>query len=65
LLPRYRKVSPDNVYYYAISARSSRIDGLLIHDVPAPAMAEIRGLPGEPRFDAKALRRQIPRQSDT
>ncbi|MHC4070559.1 MAG: gamma-glutamylcyclotransferase family protein [Planctomycetota bacterium] len=41
LLPRYRKVSPDNVYFYAIAARSSRIDGLVIHDVPAPAMAEI------------------------
>ena len=41
LLPRYRKVSPDNVYFYAIAARSSRIEGLVIHDVPAPAMAEI------------------------
>ncbi len=41
LLPRYRKVSPDNVYFYAIAARSSRIEGLVIHDVPAQAMAEI------------------------
>ncbi|MFC1793323.1 gamma-glutamylcyclotransferase family protein [Planctomycetota bacterium] len=41
LLPRYRRVSPDDVYYYAISAPSSRIEGFVIHDVPAAAMAEI------------------------
>jgi hypothetical protein len=41
LLPHYRRVSPDNVYYYAIAARPSRIEGLVIHDVPARAMAEI------------------------
>ncbi len=41
LLSGYRKVSPDNVYFYAIAGRSSRIDGLLIHDVSAEAMSEI------------------------
>lgn len=41
LLPRYRRVSPDNVYYYAIAAPSSRIEGFVIHDVPAAAMAGI------------------------
>ncbi|MGB2864232.1 MAG: gamma-glutamylcyclotransferase family protein [Sedimentisphaerales bacterium] len=41
LLPRYRRVSPDNVYFYAIAAPSSRIEGFVIHDVPAAAMAEI------------------------
>ncbi len=41
LLPHYRRVSPDNVYYYAIAARPSRIEGLVIHDIPARAMAEI------------------------
>jgi len=41
LLPRYRRVSPDNVYYYAIAAASSRIEGFVIHDVPAAAMAGI------------------------
>ena len=55
LLPRYRKVSPDNVYYYAISARSSRIDGLLIHDVPAPAMAEIDRYEGK-RYDRESVK---------
>ncbi|MHC4424828.1 MAG: gamma-glutamylcyclotransferase family protein [Planctomycetota bacterium] len=41
LLPRYRRVSPDNVYFYAIAAPASRIEGLVIYDVPARAMAEI------------------------
>ena len=54
LLPRYRKVSPDNVYYYAIAARSSRIDGLVIHDVPAKAMAEIDRYEGK-RYDRESV----------
>ena len=41
LLPSYRKVSPDNVYFYAVANPSSRINGLVIYDVPARAMAEI------------------------
>ncbi len=40
-LPNYRKVSPDNVYYYAVSSRSSRIEGLVIYDIPSRVMAEI------------------------
>jgi hypothetical protein len=40
-LPHYRRVSPDNVYYYAVATPSSRIEGFVIHDVPAPAMADI------------------------
>ncbi len=40
-LPHYRKVSPDNVYFYAVAALSSRIEGFVIYDVPAPAMTEI------------------------
>ena len=41
LLPRHRRVSPDNVYHYAVAAPSSRIDGFVIYDVPPSAMAEI------------------------
>jgi hypothetical protein len=52
LLPRYRRVSPDNVYYYAIAAPSSRIEGFVIHDVPAPAMAEID------RYEGKRYERE-------
>ena len=54
LLPRYRKVSPDNVYYYAIAARSSRIDGLVIHDIPTKAMAEIDRYEGK-RYDRESV----------
>ena len=55
LLPHYRKVSPDNVYYYAIAAQSSRIEGLVIHDVPAEAMAEIDRYEGK-RYDRETVK---------
>jgi gamma-glutamylcyclotransferase (GGCT)/AIG2-like uncharacterized protein YtfP len=54
LLPHYRRVSPDNVYYYAIAAPSSRIEGFVIHDVPAPAMAEIDRYEGK-RYDRETV----------
>ena len=38
-LPHYRRVSPDNVYFYAVATPASRIEGLVIHDVPLSAMA--------------------------
>jgi hypothetical protein len=38
-LPHYRRVSPDNVYYYAVPAPPARIEGLVIHGVPPAAMA--------------------------
>ena len=47
LLPHYRKLSPDNVYFYAVPAQSSRIDGFVIYDVPAHAMAEIDSYEGK------------------
>ncbi|MHC4194728.1 MAG: gamma-glutamylcyclotransferase family protein [Planctomycetota bacterium] len=40
-LSRYRKVSPDNVYYYAVRNPPSRIEGFLIYNIPATAMAEL------------------------
>jgi hypothetical protein len=55
LLPRYRRVSPDNVYFYAIAAPSSRIEGLIIHDVPAWAMSEIDRYEGK-RYGREAVR---------
>jgi gamma-glutamylcyclotransferase (GGCT)/AIG2-like uncharacterized protein YtfP len=55
LLPRYRKVSPDNVYFYAVADRASRIEGLVIYDVPAPAMAEIDKYEGR-RYDRETVR---------
>ena len=53
-LPYYRKVSPDNVYFYAVVAPSSRIEGLVIYDVPAWAMAEIDKYEGK-RYDRETV----------
>ena len=53
LLPGYRRLSPDNVYYYAVSEPSARIDGMVIHDVPPAAMAEID------RYEGKRYEREI------
>ncbi len=55
LLPHYRSVSPDNVYYYAIEAPSSRIEGLVISDIPAGAMAEIDRYEGK-RYERETVR---------
>ncbi|MBM4025336.1 MAG: gamma-glutamylcyclotransferase [Planctomycetes bacterium] len=51
-LPHYRRVSPDNVYYYAVPAHPARIEGILIHDVPRMALAEID------RYEGKRYQRQ-------
>ena len=55
LLPRYRKVSPDNVYFYAVADSSARIEGLVIYDVPTAAMAEIDRYEGR-RYDRETVR---------
>jgi gamma-glutamylcyclotransferase (GGCT)/AIG2-like uncharacterized protein YtfP len=52
VLPGHRRVSPDNVYWYAVADRDSRIEGLVIHDVPPRAMADID------RYEGKRYRRQ-------
>ena len=52
-LPRYRKVSPDNVYFYAVEAPASRIEGLVIHEIPLPAMAEVD------RYEGKRYQREM------
>jgi len=41
LLAHHRRVSPDNVYFYAVPDASAKIEGFVIYDVPTPAMAEI------------------------
>jgi gamma-glutamylcyclotransferase (GGCT)/AIG2-like uncharacterized protein YtfP len=51
-LPRYRRVSPDNVYFYAVPAPTSRIEGLVIHDIPPGAMAEVD------RYEGKRYQRE-------
>jgi gamma-glutamylcyclotransferase (GGCT)/AIG2-like uncharacterized protein YtfP len=51
-LPHYRKVSPDNVYFYAVPDLSSKIEGFVIYDVPPSAMAEID------RYEGKRYKRE-------
>ncbi len=41
LLPNYRRVSPDNVYFYAVKDLNSKIEGIVIYDVPMSAFKEI------------------------
>ncbi len=55
LLPHHRKVTPDNVYFYAVPSSSSRIEGFVIYDVPALAMAEIDRYEGK-RYDRETVR---------
>jgi len=54
-LPRYRKVSPDNVYFYAISDTSARIEGLVVYDVPVSALAEVDRYEGR-RYERETVR---------
>ncbi|MCJ7728631.1 MAG: gamma-glutamylcyclotransferase [Sedimentisphaerales bacterium] len=55
LLPGHKKVSPDNVYFYAVESAGSRIEGLVIYDVPAGAMAEIDKYEGK-RYERETVR---------
>jgi len=41
MLDGFRRVSPDNVYFYAIREPDSKIQGFVIHNIPASAMAVI------------------------
>lgn len=52
LLPGHRRVSPDNVYYYAVADNSSRIEGFVIYDVPKKVMDEID------KYEGKRYQRQ-------
>ncbi|MCK4886162.1 MAG: gamma-glutamylcyclotransferase [Planctomycetes bacterium] len=40
-LTGHRKVSPDNVYFYAVAAKAAKLGGFVIYNVPAWAMKEI------------------------
>ena len=41
LLPGYKRVSPDNVYFYAVKSENTKIEGFVIYDVPLSAMTDI------------------------
>jgi hypothetical protein len=53
-LSNHRKVSPDNVYFYAVKSSTSRIEGIVIFDVPASALAEIDKYEGK-RYDRETV----------
>ncbi len=38
MLPGFRRVSPDNVYYYAIPDAATKLQGFVIYDVPPSAI---------------------------
>ncbi len=40
-LSDHRRVTPDNVYYYAVKSETSRIEGLVVHRIPDSAMKQI------------------------
>ena len=54
LLPYYRKVTPDNVYFYAVPDPSSKIEGFVIYGVPPSAIAEIDRYEGK-RYDKETV----------
>jgi gamma-glutamylcyclotransferase (GGCT)/AIG2-like uncharacterized protein YtfP len=54
-LPHYRKISPDNVYFYAVPDQFSKIEGFVIYNVPPSAMAEID------RYEGKRYKRETVR----
>ena len=54
LLDGYRKISPDNVYFYAVEHKLSRIHGLVIYNVPDWAMAEIDKYEGK-RYESQEV----------
>ena len=41
MLPGYRRVSPDNVYFYAVPDDSTKLQGFVVYDVPPSAMKVI------------------------
>jgi len=55
LLANYRRVSPDNVYFYAVPDPSAKIEGFVIYDVPALAIAEIDRYEGH-LYDRETVR---------
>ena len=53
-LPSYRKVSPDNVYFYAVPDPASKVEGFVIHGVPTSAITEIDWYEGK-RYDRETV----------
>lgn len=52
ILNGYRRVSPDNVYFYAIPDSSAKIEGFVIYNIPDEALREID------RYEGKLYERE-------
>ncbi len=55
ILPFHRRVSPDNVYFYAIADPNAKIQGFVIYDVPPSAMTIIDKYEGK-HYDREAVK---------
>jgi len=47
MLSGYRRVSPDNVYFYAIPDSTAKVEGFVVYDVPPSAMQVIDKFEGK------------------
>ena len=47
LLPGYKRVSPDNVYFYAVKDDKAKLEGFVINNVPVSAMDDIDKYEGQ------------------
>ena len=54
-LSGYKRVSPDNVYFYAIKEPASKIEGFIIYNVPLYAIREIEKYEGK-RYDRESVK---------
>lgn len=55
ILPAHRRVSPDDVYFYAIADLNAKIQGFVIYDVPPSAMAIIDKYEGK-HYDREVVK---------
>jgi len=55
ILSGYHRVTPDNVYYYAVVDPGARIEGFVIYDVPETAIADIDRYEGK-RYDRDTVK---------
>ena len=55
MLPNYRRVSPDNIYFYAIPDSTFKLQGFVIYDVPPAAMDVIDRYEGK-HYDRETVK---------
>ena len=55
MLPNYRRVSPDNIYFYAIPDSTSKIQGFVVYNIPPAAMDVIDKYEGK-HYDRETVK---------